>query len=66
MDAQKIQMVQRSFENVAAMGLPAAEVFYTELFAIDPSLRAMFPDDMKEQHKKLLGRGLINALPQPD
>lgn len=33
---------------------PAAELFYTRLFAHDPSLRAMFPGDMTEQKKKLM------------
>lgn len=54
MDARKIALVQQSFEKVAAIGLKAAELFYSELFAIDPSLRAMFKGDIQEQHKKLL------------
>jgi nitric oxide dioxygenase len=54
MDARKITLVQQSFEKVAAIGLPAAEIFYAELFAIDPSLRSMFSGDLKEQQKKLL------------
>ena len=55
MDARQVTLVQQSFEKVAAMGEPAAELFYGELFAIDPSLRRMFKGDMREQHKKLLG-----------
>ena len=54
MDARKTALVQQSFEKVAALGLKAAELFYAELFAIDPSLRAMFTGNMQEQHKKLL------------
>lgn len=54
MDARKTALVQQSFEKVAALGLKAAELFYAELFAIDPSLRAMFKGNMQEQHKKLL------------
>ena len=54
MDARKVTLVQQSFEQVAALGTPAAELFYSELFAIDPSLRAMFKGNMQEQHKKLL------------
>lgn len=54
MDAHKIALVQESFEKVAALGPQAAELFYAELFAIDPSLKTMFPDDLKEQQKKLL------------
>lgn len=54
MDAHKIALVQDSFEKVAALGPQAAELFYAELFAIDPSLKGMFPDDLKEQQKKLI------------
>ncbi len=54
MDAHKIALVQESFEKVATLGLKATELFYAELFAINPSLKAMFPDDLKEQQKKLL------------
>ena len=54
MNAHNITLVQQSFEKVAAMGLKPAEIFYAELFAIDPSLRTMFNDNMQQQHKKLL------------
>lgn len=54
MDAHKTALVQDSFDKVSALGLQAAEIFYGELFAIDPSLREMFPDDLKSQQKKLL------------
>jgi hemoglobin-like flavoprotein len=68
MDARKITLVQQSFEKVAALGLPAAELFYSELFAIDPSLRAMFKGDMREQHKKLLAALalVVRALHTPE
>jgi len=54
MDARKIALVQGSFEKVAAMGVHAAEIFYEELFALDPSLRSMFNGNMRDQHRKLL------------
>jgi len=52
MDARKIALVQESFER-AALGSEIAERFYAELFAIDPSLRAMFSGDMRDQNTKL-------------
>ncbi len=52
MDARKIALVQESFER-AALGSEIAELFYAELFAIDPSLRAMFSGDMRDQNTKL-------------
>jgi nitric oxide dioxygenase len=54
MDARQVALVQQSFEKAAALGDKVAEIFYAELFAIDPSLRAMFRGDMREQRKKLL------------
>jgi hemoglobin-like flavoprotein len=54
MDDQQIALVQRSFEKAAALGEKVAEIFYAELFAIDPSLRKMFKGDMAAQRKKLL------------
>jgi len=54
MNAHQVTLVQQSFEKVAALGEKVAELFYAELFAIDPSLRQMFSGNMQEQHRKLL------------
>lgn len=54
MNAQQVSLVQQSFEKAAGLGEKVAEIFYAELFAIDPSLRQMFKGNMKEQHAKLL------------
>lgn len=54
MDERKVALVQQSFEKVAKLGVKAAELFYAELFAIEPSLRGMFKGNMQEQHTKLL------------
>lgn len=54
MDARKVALVQESFEKVAATGIHAAEIFYEEFFAIDPTLQLLFNGDMKDQHRKLL------------
>ena len=54
MDAHKINLVQESFERVVALDVKAAELFYAELFAIDPSLRSMFNGAMQDQYKKLI------------
>lgn len=68
MDARHITLVQQSFEEVAGLGVKAAELFYAELFAIDPSLRAMFSGDMREQHAKLLAAlaFVVRSLHTPD
>lgn len=54
MDAHQVALVQESFNKVVPMGTKVAEIFYSELFAIDPSLRAMFKGDLSAQYGKLL------------
>jgi hemoglobin-like flavoprotein len=68
MDAKQVALVQQSFEKAAALGEQVADIFYNELFAIDPDLRAMFKGDMREQKKKLLATlGLVvRALHTPE
>ena len=50
---QKI-LVQDSFAKVAPIAGVAADLFYTRLFELDPSLRALFKEDLSEQKKKLM------------
>jgi hemoglobin-like flavoprotein len=47
-------LVQSSFANVAPISEQAADLFYGRLFELDPSLRALFKSDLKEQKKKLM------------
>jgi len=68
MNSDQVALVQQSFEKAAAMGEKVAEIFYAELFAIDPSLRSMFQDDMHEQRQKLLAALalVVRSLHKPD
>ena len=54
MTPKEIQLVQASFAKVAPVAEKAAETFYNRLFALDPSLRALFKGDMAEQGKRLM------------
>ncbi|UTD29133.1 globin family protein [Bradyrhizobium sp. WD16] len=54
MTPQQIEQVQSSFAKVAPIAEQAAVIFYDRLFAQVPAIRAMFPQDMREQHKKLM------------
>jgi nitric oxide dioxygenase len=54
MTPQDIKLVQESFAKVAPISEKAAVLFYGRLFEIAPQVRAMFPDDMTEQRKKLM------------
>ncbi len=50
----KVKLVQDSFAMVVPIKDKAAEIFYSKLFEKDPSLRALFKGDMKEQGAKLM------------
>jgi len=55
MDHKKIELVQASWKKVLTVGDAAAQLFYTRLFTLDPSLRPMFKGEMGEQGRKLMG-----------
>ena len=54
MTSDQVELVQQSFARVAPISEQAAVLFYGRLFELAPSVRAMFPDDMTEQRKKLM------------
>ena len=55
MTPEQITLVQQSFSKVAPISEAASVLFYDRLFEVAPSVRAMFPEDMTEQRKKLMG-----------
>lgn len=55
MTPEQITLIQQSFSKVAPISEQAAVLFYDRLFEVAPSVRAMFPQDMTEQRKKLMG-----------
>lgn len=54
MNPRQIELVQRSFDRASRLRLHVAATFYAELFAIDPSLRALFKGDVIAQGAKLM------------
>jgi hemoglobin-like flavoprotein len=55
MTPDQVKLVQDSFAKVAPISEQAAVLFYDRLFEIAPSVKSMFPTDMTEQRKKLMG-----------
>ncbi|MGY4310063.1 hemoglobin-like flavoprotein [Bradyrhizobium sp. USDA 4369] len=55
MTPSQITLVQESFAKVAPISEQAAVLFYDRLFEVAPPVRAMFPVDLTEQRKKLMG-----------
>ena len=54
MTPQQVDLVKTTWAKVRADPEQAAELFYGKLFELDPALKALFPNDMKEQGKKLM------------
>ena len=54
MTPHQIKLVQTSFAQVAPIAATAADLFYGRLFEVAPEVRAMFPDDLSGQKKKLM------------
>ncbi|MEM9059437.1 MAG: globin family protein [Pseudomonadota bacterium] len=54
MTPRQIALVQDSFKLVAPHADDVAQLFYTRLFEIDPSLRPMFRSDLPTQGRKLM------------
>ena len=68
MTPHQVTLVQNSFAKVRPIADTAADLFYGRLFEIAPGVRSMFPEDMREQKKKLmamLGLAVAN-LDKPD
>lgn len=49
-----VTLVQQSMEKVIPISDKVATIFYDTLFNIDPSLKALFKNDMEQQKRKLI------------
>lgn len=54
MEAKHVTLVQTTWQKVVPIAEVAADLFYTKLFELDPSLRGLFPRDLSEQKQKLM------------
>jgi hemoglobin-like flavoprotein len=55
MTEDQVKLVQQTFAKVAPISEQAAVIFYDRLFEVAPGVKAMFPSDMTEQRKELMG-----------
>jgi nitric oxide dioxygenase len=56
---RQIRLVQFSFEKITENIDQSAALFYDHLFHLDPSLKAMFKGDMRQQGRKLMQTLLV-------
>lgn len=54
MTPEQIQLVKASFATVVPIADQAGLMFYDRLFALDPSLRPLFKEDVTEQSRALM------------
>lgn len=54
MTPDQIALIRSSWANVVPIRAQAADLFYSRLFELDPSLRRLFKGDMVEQGNKLM------------
>jgi hemoglobin-like flavoprotein len=54
MTNEQVRLVQESFRDVFPVRAAAAKVFYERLFALDPSVPALFASDMDKQGTMLM------------
>lgn len=67
MTPQQIDLVQHSWRLIEPHPLRVADLFYTRLFELDPSLRPLFRGDLQDQGAKLMAAlqlvvGALNQL----
>jgi len=55
MTPNDVQLVQESLKSVRPIAAQAADLFYGRLFEVAPEVRPLFPEDLTEQKKKLMG-----------
>ncbi|MDD1795102.1 globin domain-containing protein [Enterovibrio makurazakiensis] len=66
--AHQVTLITESFKKVEPISLKAAEIFYDTLFSYDPSLKALFKGDMKQQGRKLMAmlHAAVSTLNSPE
>jgi hemoglobin-like flavoprotein len=64
MTPEHVRIVQSTWVKVLPIKDTAAQLFYARLFEMDPSLRALFRSDMRQQGEKLMQLidGAVNGL----
>ncbi|WP_322629255.1 globin family protein [Halothiobacillus sp.] len=68
MTPEQKDLVRSTWAQVVPIKEKAAELFYGELFELDPSVKPMFKNDMEEQGKKLMMsiNTVVNSLDRLD
>ena len=68
MTANEVEIVQRTWRAVQAVGDTATELFYGKLFSLDPSLQKLFHGEAKDQGRNLTAMisVVVGSLSRPE
>ncbi|MEM7129684.1 MAG: adenylate/guanylate cyclase domain-containing protein [Chloroflexota bacterium] len=68
MPQEQISLVQTTFAQVLPIAEETAQLFYNRLFELDPDLRPLFKEDMRDQQRKLMAtlHVVISGLANPE
>ncbi len=68
MTPSQAELVRDSWAQVLPIREAAADIFYSKLFELDPSLRTLFKGDIKLQGRKLMAMidAAVRGLDHPD
>jgi hemoglobin-like flavoprotein len=53
MSPEQVELVQTTWRSLMPIKDTAAELFYGKLFSLDPSVRSLFTNDLKDQGRNL-------------
>src|SRR5262245_36073018 len=67
-NALPVALVKKSWKQAMTVPSTVAELFYGKLFSLDPSIKPLFRNDMKEQGRKLttMITTAVNGLTRPE
>ena len=68
MTPRQVELLQTSWRSVLPVGDTAAELFYGKLFSLDPKIRMLFKNDMRDQGRNLTAMisVAVGGLSRPD
>jgi hemoglobin-like flavoprotein len=68
LSSHQVELVQKSWRSVQLVGDTAAEMFYGKLFSLEPTVRSLFKNDLRDQGRNLTAMisVAVHKLDQPE
>lgn len=68
LSSHQVELVQKSWRSVQLVGDTATEMFYGKLFSLEPGVRALFRNDLRDQGRNLTAMisVVVHSLGRPE